>query len=115
MPKKLKLKEGEVLCDKCYGKGFLGKGRALPICPKCFGAGKLDWIENVVGKRPAPRTLKAGWTIQDAKDFNTLSNVDLHDEIFSDMSKQMAENIDKEILEKLLKKGSEEFTQCSKK
>lgn len=43
-------KEGmeKVVCSKCGGKG---KKRFEWLCPKCLGEGRLDWIENVVGKR----------------------------------------------------------------
>ena len=37
----------KVVCDKCEGKGIVEKGY---LCSKCLGIGKLDWIENVVGK-----------------------------------------------------------------
>jgi hypothetical protein len=48
------LKEGEVICNKCDGEGVIL--HYIPevmdyTCPKCQGCGKLDWIENVVGKR----------------------------------------------------------------
>ena len=40
----------EMSCSECGGIG--GVGDILEDeCPKCFGTGKLDWIENVVGKR----------------------------------------------------------------
>jgi hypothetical protein len=39
------LTPGEVVCDRCNGNDY--------FCEKCLGEGKLDWIENVVGK---PRT-----------------------------------------------------------
>lgn len=51
------LKEGEMVCPECNGMGYIDK---IPSdnfhvfkerCPKCLGAGKLDWIENVVGKK----------------------------------------------------------------
>ncbi len=53
------LKEGEVICDKCNGSGVIRtteqRGKHFyPIktfCEKCHGDGKLDWIENVTGKR----------------------------------------------------------------
>jgi len=53
------LKEGEIICPKCDGRGthisYIGDPRDLKvlpiICPKCRGAGKLDWVENVVGKK----------------------------------------------------------------
>jgi len=44
------IKKGEMVCNGCGGVG--GVGDILQDeCPKCFGTGKLDWIENVVGKR----------------------------------------------------------------
>ena len=55
------LNPGEIICDKCNGKKTFP---VLPVlnrithihitevkCPKCKGTGKLDWIENVVGKK----------------------------------------------------------------
>lgn len=43
------LKEGEYECSECNGTGKAG----IPyLCPRCQGAGKLDWIENIVGKPP---------------------------------------------------------------
>lgn len=50
-----KLTLGEVKCKKCGGKGLVAVND-LPkplecMCPKCFGTGKLDWVEVVVGKR----------------------------------------------------------------
>lgn len=54
------LHDGEMFCHKCDGKGRV----SLPIhrsnprfvqatlqCDKCLGDGKIDWIENVVGKK----------------------------------------------------------------
>lgn len=45
---------GEVLCDECNGWGNLySKDEShLVRCQKCWGIGKLDWIERVVGKKP---------------------------------------------------------------
>ena len=47
------INSGEVLCNVCQGSG---KAIKLYIhggtkCKKCKGEGKLDWIENIVGKR----------------------------------------------------------------
>ena len=52
MNDKIKLEEGEVICDKCNGTGektYEGWG-GLP-CDRCLGHGKLDWIENMMGKK----------------------------------------------------------------
>jgi len=55
--KELVLEEGEIICDRCNGTGdagdnqFPGAWRSWePTCNKCWGAGKLNWIENVFGK-----------------------------------------------------------------
>jgi len=55
----VKLKEGEVFCSRCHGVGInnrinlktlRGSVRQI-ICKKCFGEGKLTWLENIVGKK----------------------------------------------------------------
>ena len=60
----IRLKDGEIICDKCDGQGDLGLNYKtmeendikFPIqlniieCNKCYGSGKLDWVEAVVGK-----------------------------------------------------------------
>ena len=57
------LEEGELICNKCEGGGtwpqlFMDEhnndAANYYICPKCHGAGKLDWIERIVGKAKAP-------------------------------------------------------------
>ena len=54
------LRKGEMLCPSCNGKGYLGIsltrsksiGRAKPKpCDKCKGNGKIDWVENITGKK----------------------------------------------------------------
>ena len=48
----LHLEEGELICDKCGGKGHLDDGLGMVnVCSKCWGAGKLDWIDNAMGKK----------------------------------------------------------------
>lgn len=55
----IKLKDGEIICPECQGKGI--KPRKIDIfnphditykCEKCQGEGKLDWIEQIIGKQP---------------------------------------------------------------
>jgi len=60
---KLVLNEGEMVCNKCDGygspstiktKGFFKKQIRVfqdAHCSKCWGSGKVDWIENIVGKK----------------------------------------------------------------
>ena len=62
------LKPGDVICNKCNGSGddsryeeFLDKDKYYYKCPKCQGEGKLDWIENVVGKK-TPNPIMSGVT-----------------------------------------------------
>jgi len=50
------LLENEYLCPICFGWGKVMNSdpflRAIQVdCPWCLGDGKLDWIENIVGKR----------------------------------------------------------------
>ena len=55
------LRDGEEICRECKGRGLVIKTYMCefnnePIedefqCPTCRGAGKLDWVEKVVGKR----------------------------------------------------------------
>ena len=44
------LKEGEVICDNCNGntKNYT---ESIAVCTKCWGTGKLDWIDLCVGKK----------------------------------------------------------------
>jgi len=37
-------------CKECNGRGYLVIKKSTIIrCKKCFGSGKLDWVETVVG------------------------------------------------------------------
>jgi DnaJ-class molecular chaperone len=58
--KKMNLKPGEVICDKCNGTDYvddpllvpLGKHERIhPWCPKCHGAKKVDWVSNAIWKK----------------------------------------------------------------
>jgi hypothetical protein len=46
----IELKEGEVICDNCHGvtKQY---GESLTVCKKCWGTGKLDWVDLCFGKK----------------------------------------------------------------
>lgn len=59
LKKHIVLSEGEKVCPKCKGKGRIPKNNGFftkhldpsLICDKCFGDGKIDWIEQVTGKQ----------------------------------------------------------------
>ena len=50
------MKPEEIVCDICDGRGYipanLEKNELAYVCPHCVGHGKLDWIENITGKKP---------------------------------------------------------------
>jgi hypothetical protein len=62
VPREIKLDEdlGEILCPKCEGRGTVSEIMDdegfiydnISICSKCWGKGKLDWIEQATGVEP---------------------------------------------------------------
>ena len=68
-------------CKKCKGKKRITTGAFYYNCPECGGKGYLDWIENIVGKQ------------------NIIE--DFQNKVAFELSKQMAEDLDREILESL--------------
>ena len=52
----MQLNPGEVKCNECNGIGTTLHD-PYSICNKCHGTGKLDWIENIVGKLPKPKSI----------------------------------------------------------
>ncbi len=49
----MKLEKGEVICSNCNGSGN-HQDNSKFTCQTCCGSGKLDWLENIVGKRIKP-------------------------------------------------------------
>lgn len=49
MKKVIKLKEGELICPICKGKGHLDK--SIYVCEKCDGNGIVDWVSNVITRK----------------------------------------------------------------
>jgi len=50
----------EFICSECHGTGRVvvpnwDRGLRRIICPKCNGAGKLDWIEHITGEHYDPK------------------------------------------------------------
>ncbi len=57
MKKELTINEGEYICSECNGNGHI-KNEKYISCKRCQGEGKLDWIENIVGKKPNQKILR---------------------------------------------------------
>ena len=53
----MELLPGEEICPNCKGSGD-GTGKYIEgyriTCQRCWGEGKLDWIEMAMGKQQAP-------------------------------------------------------------
>ena len=51
-PHGIELSDGEVICPKCKGTSTrFGEGLdAFSSCDRCWGEGKLDWIDLIMGK-----------------------------------------------------------------
>ena len=90
----------ECLCDKCGGTGSIDAGVYIATtCKKCDGKGKLDWLEFILGKKkPKLRTLKASWSLDTEED---LKNI-FQNEVIDEISKSLADEIDKEIMRSLM-------------
>ena len=97
------LEPGDVKCDQCDGTGKPGNNLVtnsiVPwYCNKCNGTGKLDWIENIRGVKKR-ELFTATWKIDTSKQAQYLN--DFQDEYIKELSKAMAVNIDKQILESI--------------
>jgi RecJ-like exonuclease len=94
---KKELEVWEIICDKCHGFGK--KPGTNLVCRKCGGEGKLDWIENVVGKRK-----KNSWFsfLDEFKTEDFWPDTELLKEIGEDLSEQMAKQVDREIMKQIL-------------
>lgn len=82
------LEEGEVICSKCNGKRRIITDKPKwwqlrlteieSLCPKCFGDGKLDWIENAVGKKRPYWTHGSGSSISSSSLSSSSQPVPVH-------------------------------------
>lgn len=55
----LKLKDGEMICNKCRGYGVIHGNNFDEIsinCPKCQGGGAVDWIQNAMWRNHREET-----------------------------------------------------------
>jgi len=96
---------GELLCDKCEGKGGnicnhpssdLTKPQWVR-CTKCQGRGKVDWVSHITGV-PAPKMFGFSSTSSSS----SWAGAHCHDDAIDAMSKALAAKIDEEILESII-------------
>ena len=88
------LNEGEVICDKCDGTGDISGGGYVK-CPKCKGKGKLDWVTNAMGY------IKPFEFSVSSTSISSGGYKNLHDEAIKIAARNLAKEIDKEILQSL--------------
>ena len=100
-------------CNKCNGTGKSelsshGSSNIETECTKCLGAGELDWIEYIIGKRK-PKYFYVDWNNLWK---NSYFDDTLEKEIINKMAEQIALDIDKQIMEefciKEVKVGADE-------
>lgn len=110
----MELKKGEVICSECNGQKDIENPHEIPkekrkpykvyitriVCPKCKGEGKLDWIENLIGKEKTVTTASLEIDIE-----GTVGS-DLTNSIYADMTKEIAYDIDDKIINNLLGKNN---------
>jgi len=99
----MNLQEGELICDKCNGTGqsieeLTETSKKWTWCSKCYGSGKVDWIDNIMGRRPL--TSSSGSSGRSGSSISSSS-------VMKEMSKHLADEIDKEILECILGKAEQ--------
>lgn len=67
------LNDGEVICSHCKGTRKEYPSPITRKCSKCFGEGKLDWIENIIGKHIIPCISCGGTGNDKLKRFGSMS------------------------------------------
>ena len=102
----MKLEPGDIVCDQCKGIGHPNNNKidynssyyfnSPHVCDKCNGTGKLDWIEAIVGKHKS-KQFKVNWSTSEQ-----LYGHDINPIGMEKLSKQIADDIDKQILEGII-------------
>lgn len=97
----------EFICEPCKGTGCHGaltkdvKDPRFLHCPKCYGTGKLDWIENIVGKKADIINLSSNWGMSSTSISKSLRDVNLENEMADLLAKEMANQLDQDIIKYL--------------
>lgn len=112
----------EFVCKKCEGTGCYRaittdvKDPRFLNCPECQGEGKLDWVENIVGKKIKKRSLAAEWSLSSVTSLKSLHDRDLEKEIVDFLAEEITKRVDEDIMkalaipEKILKPPGEPET-----
>ncbi len=89
---------GELVCDECGGRGCTINEYTLSArCWKCQGDGKVDWVSHCTGKPKKPM-FDFGSSSFSSSVPESVSN-GVYDDAIDAMSKQLADSIDKEIID----------------
>ena len=104
----VQLKEGEVICDRCQGTCHEPNSNdndelCTEICGRCLGHGKLDWIENIVGKIREKRKLSSSWTVSQSTEVKGIFSYDIEKELMEALAEEIAKDIDEQILKELIR------------
>lgn len=86
---------GEIICPECKGQTATEQGMYWLRCPKCQGTGKLDWCQQAVGVAPK-KDNNMFFTRWDST--AVMSHHHVFNDFFDKAAKQLADEIDKEIL-----------------
>ena len=124
-PPEINEEEGEILCDKCEGKGSTPSSQnartMAAMCSKCQGRGKVDWISHITGvpevifyssssgtSSTAPLSLRRNLVnyLRKQLEKNKDINKDNKDDIVYAMAKRLATKIDEEISDSIIKEGN---------
>ena len=105
-PPEINEDEGEILCDKCEGRGCDpippgAQGGMTSVCQKCQGGGKLDWVSFITGK-PKPPQFHFSSSSTSWSGIGTATSSAFPQKIVDVMAKKLAEKIDEEIMDNLL-------------
>lgn len=106
MPKR-ELKDGEMICPECKGEGQLDAGVFIfSVCKKCDGTGIVDWVSAAMQKPDDvlyihdDNTLASSYSI---KSYIDNTKVDFSEEMKESIKKIVADQINQQILEEVVR------------